>query len=266
MRNFKKWMYLLITVFSISCEKVIQVNINDAEMKYVIEGVITDQPGDCKVFLTRTRKVSETNQFPKISGAIVKVNDNGTDYILAETSPGVYQTNLLNGTPGHQYKLSVSVNSQLFTASCTMQVPVPIDTILISRSPFGQNKLASVFYTDPRGINNGYRFIQYVNGVKDPAIFWDNDEFTDGQRTAVLLENDVNSASDPRAIHSGDMVKIELLSLDDPIYRFWSTLLFGGADGSSFTASPANPVTNIQGGALGYFSAHSVRSMTVIAP
>lgn len=265
MRSFNKWVYIIISLLFISCEKVIEVKIKDAEMKYVIEGVITDQPGECKVLLSRTKKISDNNQVPGISGAVVKVKDNGIEFLLNETSPGVYETNSLNGTPGHQYQLSVTINSDLFTASCTMQAPVPIDTILIGHGPFGQNKFAFVYYTDPRGINNGYRFIQYVNGSRDPAIFWDNDEFTDGQRTAVLLDNEV-SDSDPRSIHTGDTVTVELLSLDDPIYRFWSTLQLGGAGGSSFTASPANPVTNIMGGALGYFSAHSVRKMTVIAP
>ena len=56
-----------------------------------------------------------------------------------------------------------------------------MDTIYISRGPFGQYKFATISYTDPAGINNGYRFIQYVNGVKEPTIFWENDEFTDGQ-------------------------------------------------------------------------------------
>ena len=81
----------------------------------------------------------------------------------------------------------------------------------------------------------------------------------------MLLDNEV-SDSDPRSIHSRDTVTVELQSLDDPIYRFWSTLVFGGASGSSFTASPANPITNITGGALGYFSAHSIRKKTLIAP
>jgi hypothetical protein len=35
-------------------------------------------------------------------------------------------------------------------------------------------------------------------------------------------------------------------------------------DGQS--ASPANPLSNIQGGALGYFSAHTVQRRTVIIP
>lgn len=249
-----------------SCKKVIDIKIRDADTKYVIEGVITEEVGSLKIKLSRTIKFNAINQFPVVTGAIVKLKDNGVEFILNETFPGVYENVFVRGKVGHIYELSVFVGTEIFTASSTMQAPVPIDTILIGRGPFGQHKFASVYYQDPRGVNNGYRFIQYVNGQKEPAIFWDNDEFTDGQRTAVQLDNGIEDDNDPRAINTGDIVMVELLSLDDVIYRFWSTLQMGGADGDSFTASPANPITNIQGGALGYFSAHSIRKMTVISP
>ena len=266
MRSRNIYFFIIAGLGLTSCEKVIEIKIKESDMKYVIEGVITDEPGVCKISLTRTVRFSDPNVFPAVSGASVKVSDNGTEYILSETSPGIYQTNAINGTPGHLYRLTVTVNSEIFTASCNMLPPVPLDTLYIARGPFGSYKFPHIVYTDPAGINNGYRFIQYVNGVKDPAVFWDNDEFTDGQSSALRLDNGISDDNDPRTIHTGDVVTIELLSLDDPIYRFWSTVQFGGAAGSAFTASPANPITNITGGALGYFSAHSVTKRTVIAP
>jgi hypothetical protein len=255
MRGINNLIIACICFGLFSCEKVIEVKIREADQKYVIEGVIADEPGSCKVLLSRTKKIFESNQVTGISGATIKVSDNGVEHMLTETSPGVYESTVLAGIPGHRYDLSVAVNGELFTATCTMQQPVPIDTLIIDRGPFSSTKHVYVYYTDPAGINNGYRFIQYINAVKEPDIFWDNDEFTDGQTTAVRLDNGVNT---------GDTVLVELLSLDEPMYKYWSTLIMGGASGSSFTASPANPVTNITGGALGYFSAHSVRRRTVI--
>lgn len=265
MKSIHILFFIFLATGFFSCEKVIEVKIRDADTKYVIEGEISDDPGVCKVKLTKTKKVNDNNQFPTVTGAVVKVSDNGTEYILTETGPGVYETNRLNGTPGHLYQLSVAVDNKLFTAACTMPQPVPIDTITIMRTPFGDYDIALVFYTDPAGVNNGYRFIEYVNRLKVPTIFWDNDEFTDGQSTVVYLDNDSGDPADPRSINRGDTVMVELLSLDDPIYRFWSSLQIGGADGSGYTASPANPITNIQGGALGYFSAHAIRRKSVIA-
>jgi hypothetical protein len=39
-----------------------------------------------------------------------------------------------------------------------------------------------------------------------------------------------------------------------------------GASGGNNSASPANPVTNIEGGALGYFSVHTIESKTMVVP
>ena len=168
--------------------------------------------------------------------------------------------------PGRRYDLSVTINNLEFTASCTMPQPVVMDTLYVVPGPFGQFRFATVGYTDHAGINNQYRFVQYVNGIKDPAIFWENDEFTDGQKIIVQLDTGVDKKDDPRDIESGDQVTIEMLGLDEAVYKYWYSLQSGGGDGSGNSAAPANPVTNIKGGALGYFSVQTIDRRTVIAP
>jgi hypothetical protein len=51
---------------------------------------------------------------------------------------------------------------------------------------------------------------------------------------------------------------VELWGIDKGVYEYYSTLreILGGAGPS--TASPANPTSNISGGAMGYFSAFTV--------
>jgi hypothetical protein len=218
------------------------------------------------VYISKTNPFYEDNTFPTVSGALVKVKDNGTEVILIESAPGIYQTSLLNGQPGHVYQLSVTINNQVFMASCTMPQPVLLDTLFIAPGPFGQFKFANVSYTDPAGTNNGYRFVQYLNGIKDKRIFWENDEFTDGQNISLLLDTGVDKKDDPRNINTGDEVTIEMQTLDEAVYRYWYSLRSGGGDGTGNSAAPANPLTNISEGALGYFSAHTVNRKKVIAP
>jgi hypothetical protein len=255
-----------VLIFSFSCKKVIELDLRPGEKKYVIEGVITNEPGVCKVYLTETLAFNEDNNFPAVNGATVKVKDNGIEFPLAEVQPGVYSTNMINGTPGHKYDLYVSISNQVFSATCTMPQPVHIDTLYISRGPFGEFQFANVGYTDPAGIDNAYRFVQYVNGVKEPTIFWDNDEFTDGQYFIRVLDASADKKDDPRNIKTGDVVTIEMLGLDDAVYKYWFSLRTGGGDGSANSAAPADPITNIKGGALGYFSAHTLDRRTAIAP
>jgi hypothetical protein len=256
------WMLLSFS----SCEKVIDLELKDSDIKYVVEGVITNEPGVCKVNITKSKPFYEDNQFATVSGAVVKVKDNGQGVSLVESQPGLYQTTAINGTPGHIYELSVSIDNQTFTAACTMPQPVSLDTLYVGPGPFNQFKFATVGYNDPAGKKNNYRFVQYLNGAKDPTIFWENDEFTNGMEMLLLLDTGVDKQDDPRNIESGDEVTVEMLGLDEVIYKYWYSLRTGGGDGSVNSAAPANPVTNIMGGALGYFSTHTIDRRTVIAP
>lgn len=248
-----------------SCQKVIELELNPSEVKYVIEGIVTNEPAFCKVYISKSRLFYEDNQFETVSGAQVRVSDNGQDFLLIETSPGVYETNAINGTLGHQYGLNVQIGNEQFTATCTMPPPVPIDTLYISPGPFGEFKFATIGYTDPPTIGNHYRFVQYLNGVKDPALFREDDEFNNGRKVFRRLDTGVDKKDDPRAIQTGDTVTIEMQSIDEKVYQYWYSLRTGGGQGSGNVAAPSNPISNIQGGALGYFSAHAVVRRWVVA-
>ena len=266
MRFIKQLFFISVLLSFYSCKKVIEIDVKDSDIKYVVEGVITNEPGSCKLLISLSKPFYSDNNFESVSGAIVKIKDNGTEHLLSEASPGVYQNTSIAGIPGHFYQLTVTINNEVFTGACTMPQPVIMDTLYISPGPFGQFKFATITYKDPAGIKNGYRFVQYVNAAKDPMIFWENDEFTDGEKVVLQLDTGVDKKDDPRNINSGDEVTIEMLCLDEAIYKYWYSLRTGGGDGTGNTAAPANPLTNITGGALGYFSAHTINRKMVIAP
>lgn len=257
---------VVICVVGISCNKVVQINVRDSDIKYVVEGVITNEPGVCMVNITRTKGFDERNEFEKISGASVKVYDNNEVFELQETEPGKYRNTVLTGIPGHVYRLEIVTGDQIFTSTSTMPHPVAMDSLYVKAGPFGQFKFATIDYTDPAGYENGYRFVQYVNGVKEPTVFWENDEFTNGQLVTMQLDASADEKDDPRNIKTGDEVTVEMLTIDEPVFRFWYSVKVDGADGNGFSAAPANPITNISGGALGYFSAHTVDRRTVTSP
>src|SRR4051812_10290334 len=191
MKFFIKNKYLLVLLISFTaCEKVIDIKVRESDIQYVVEGVITNEPGTCYVYLSRTQPFNEDNNFEQVSGALVTIKDNVQETRLAEVQPGVYQTTTLTGVPGHQYDLLITINNHVFTATSTMPLPVKLDTLYIAPGPFGQFQFATIAYTDQPGINK-YRFVQYVNRVKDPAIFWGNDEYTDGQKVLLQLDTGV---------------------------------------------------------------------------
>ncbi|MFT3750242.1 MAG: DUF4249 domain-containing protein [Agriterribacter sp.] len=254
----------LVVLFT-SCEKVIDINLNDTEKKYVVEAVVTNEPGSAKVLISRTKNFSDDNQFAGITGAAVTISDdNGNSSILTESSAGVYQSADITGESGKKYTLKVEVDGNVFTAASAMPAKVNMDTLYVADEfIFGEvRKLANVEFNDPPGLGQSYRFILYVNGAKRGGVYIRNDEYTDGNLTNVRLFSGGDD-DDDKGIKTGDMVRVDMLCIDEAVYKYWYSFETGGATGGSNTASPANPVTNIEGGVLGYFSAHTVQTKIV---
>lgn len=258
----------LFVVFS-SCRKVIDVDIKNAEPKYVVEAIVSDSTGETKVLLSTTKNISENNDFPGISGATVTITDNtGIVTAFTETTAGYYETPGFTGEPGKTYSLYVNFNSQTFTASSTMPQKINLDTLFTSNEIlFGETrKLANIAYQDPLGKGHCYRYVQYVNGKKTKPIFANNDDYSDGKYVETklwyLVDEDENKDEE---IKSGDTVRIDMLCIEPAVYKYWFSV-YQSATGNSQSASPANPVTNIKGGALGYFSAQTIQTRSVLVP
>lgn len=270
MARLKKLMVLCTGTFLIllqfSCEKIVDINLNDAARKYVIEGIITNLAGDCKVKITQTVNFSDPNFFTDVKEAIVTIQDNNNlPVVLPQSIAGTYQTGDIYGIPGHTYTLSVTLNGQIFSAISKMPEQVNFDSLYIEDfRGFGDpRKFANVIFNDPPGKGNAYHFIQYKNDMINNGIFVSNDNFSDGRQNNSLLA--YFGTDDENVIKTGDTVTVEMQCIDPPIYKYWFGLQ-ESSTGNSDNASPGNPVTNIKGGALGYFSAHTVQTKTVIVP
>lgn len=254
---------LAVIVLCSSCEKVIDIDYNESEVKYVIEGEVSNIPAAGNtVKISQTKKFEDENTFVGIGGATVTIQvNNDTIYTLPETSVGIYTTTAFTGTPGSVYKLTVSLSGTVFTA--TSQMPsqiVSLDTLTIVDFTFGgsDTKTIQPDYLDPSGLGNSYRFIEYANGVQVKRVFVQNDDLSDGLRiTRPLIDQDGD-------LKTGDVVKVDMLCIDENVYKYWYSL--DQASTGSSMVTPANPVSNINGGALGYFSAHSVTSKTIVIP
>ncbi len=265
--NLHTCLYILIVILIISsCTKVVDINLNEASPKYVIEGNITNQPGNCQIIITQTIGFNQTNNFPGISGAIVTISDdNGIPIKLTDTGNGIYKTTVINGTSGHTYTLQVTIGNKIFTSQSKMPQQVFFDTVYIQDFiGFGNaTKFANVVLLDPPGKGNTYRFIQYKNNIKNNAIFIINDEYSDGKPNTILLA--AFNSTDQQELKSKDKVLVEMHCIDPILYNYWFSLDQNSSGGNSI-ATPGNAISNITGGALGYFSAHTVQTKSVVVP
>lgn len=259
--------FIILALLGTSCRKVISIDLNSASKRLVVEGNITTKAGGCSVLLSQTANFDADNNFPTVSGAVITISDDaGNTTTLPETSPGTYTAPSLVGVIGATYHLKVVVNNETITSQSTIPQQVDFQNLYISEDQiFGTTyKLANVIYTDASDPGHYYQFIQWVNGVKVKQIYTADNELTAGRDQDVKLYLDPNT-DDKDKIKSGDSVRVEMQCLDKAAHQYWFSAQLS-ATGENQNAVPANPVSNLTGNALGYFSAHTSQVRTVKVP
>jgi hypothetical protein len=141
-----------------------------------------------------------------------------------------------------------------------MPALVPFDSLYSENfTAFGGlSKSIIPVYTDPAGVENFYRFIEVVNGRHIDNIYVRNDDRADGLRSTRPLFNDDDD------VKAGDTLVLEMQGIDKGVYTYFNSM--DEASTGSGNSIPANPVNNITGGALGYFSAYTTQTKTIIVP
>jgi hypothetical protein len=247
----------------LSCQKVIDVDLNSSNPEIVIEGSVSDQPGPYLVTISQTVNYDQTNTFPSVNDAIVTLSDDqGNSERLTETSSGTYESSMMIGTSGRTYTLTVLANGMTYSASSTMPLPIIIDSLSQSNLSLGMNnsKTVEVHFQDPAGIKNYYRFVEIKNGVEQKYIFLYDDRMQDG--SAITS----NLSADEDTLRTGDSVLVFLQCVDKGMFDYFRTLQQAIGGGGLQAASPANPVSNFNNGALGYFNAYAVKSKLIVIP
>jgi hypothetical protein len=267
LKNNKLIQLLIVLLFS-ACEKVVIIDVNDANQQIVVQGNVSNDTGAYTVNLNYSTAYYNSNVFPPIAGAHVKINDdNGNSETLVETAQGVYQTSTLQGTPGRRYTLQISTKGTLYTAVSTMPLPVPFYSVSFSLNKNSTDTTYRVYcnFKDSLGLGNYYRiFVHSMNPAHNnqTAFRVISDRVIDGQKVRAGLVVPL--------LYPTDIVKLELQCIDKNTYDFYNTI--AGAQGGSldplqfFASLPANPTNNISNKGLGYFSAYSVITTTMVVP
>lgn len=252
-----------------ACQKVVSIDLNKASPHLVIDGVVTDQPGPYSVTLSLTGNYFEPSlYFPPVSNALVVLTDDqGQRDTLKEATSGTYLSTRLQGVAGRTYSLSVISDGKEYDGSSSMPQKVFIDSLYaIPRTGFGGESGYDIYvmFRDPPALGNCYR----VNARSSSLIPSDS---IDGLRYRLFsdkLTNGNEMAERIRAgrnVNPGDTITVELLSIDKAAYDYYSTLRdILSSDRSATSLSPANPITNLSNGPLGYFAAFTVDAKSIV--
>lgn len=252
-----------------SCQDVIDIDLRDADRKYVIEGNVVQGVDSAVVRVSRTTSFFDTAGPEAITDAEVKLTfPDGTDYVLEHVDGGYYKVMGINATPNATYRLKVQVDGETFTSSAYMPESVAIDSLtfqpvqnFFGPPPQGPPKF-NVFlnFQDPMS-RNYYRAVYKRNGneqdnLGDIQLF--DDQLTNGNYIEIPIFN--------QEYKLGDTAYVALQTMDAEVYTFLETFISAAsADaGSPFSAAPDNPISNIEGGAVGVFAAYSRTEATVV--
>lgn len=276
-----------------ACEKTVTVNIPDVEDKIVVEGYVETGKAPY-VILSRTLDFFGTINLNAIVqntvlGATVVVNDGFTSDTLEQLPGfGVYFSQLLVGTPGRNYNLTIFAEGETLTATTFLPPPIPLDSVWWKvdgqRDSLG---FAWAHLTDPDTIGNNYRwFAQRINrytygpnaGQQKDSIFIAplgsvfEDKFINGKSFDFNAargrlrnsnkEDDLNEES--FLFKRGDTIVVKFTTIDRAHFEFWrSEETQVSNNGNPFGS--ITPITgNITGG-LGIWGAYSTTFDTIYA-
>lgn len=259
----KYYIFILALLVLTSCEKVIQVDLNDSNPQYVIESILDAGTHDFKVKITQTTSFFDPKTPKRIENASVKLyEDEKNVHTLTYVNDGIYELKDFTSYAEKNYRLNVIVDGKEFNASLKMPKKVPIESIDFEyiEGEDGLSHQVKVSFNDPPNEKNYYELNSYQSriGLASRVGYTTSDFGYDGQLITETLDG---------GYFSGDTILIELRSIDVHYFEYFETLDNAIGDGGGpGGAAPANPTTNWSNGALGYFGSGNSDIKTAVVP
>lgn len=260
MKNIKYIALLFLSILCFSCEEVVDVDLNTAPPRLVIDASIdwikgTDGASQ-KIKLTTTTGYFQ-NIIPVVSNATVFVtNSSNTVFTFTETAgTGEYFCSDFQPVIGETYVLTVVHAGETYTATEKMAaVPDITRTEQNNNGGFSGDDIEVKFYYNDNGSEDNF-YLNKFETSRLPYPDYDvlDDEFFQGNEMFGIFSHE--------DFKPGDQLKISLLGISQRYYNYMFILIgiTEGAGGGPFQTTPANVrgnivnQTNSGNYALGYF-------------
>ncbi len=269
--------YLLFASAALmACEETVQLDPRQTPSKIVIEGLVTNVAGRQYVKVSRTTGFYQPGPTPRVTNADVHVVDDLGNMVMFAHNPNqhpdssgyYFPSSPFTGQIGRVYTVSVDVNGEIYTASDKMTHTLQIDSLLVQKDlstsdhdqDLGRIYQVLVYGKEPGDSKDFY----LVNVYRNDTIVYN------AKRGAFILDDqavteEINGVPAPANFRLNDHAMVECLSLSREAYVFYNGMsrLTTGS-GGMFDSPPANPVTNLSNGAMGFFQASAVVSSKIV--
>lgn len=255
-----QYIVLFVLLSIVSCQDVIEVKLDTAEPKLVIDASLSwvkGTNGSSQFIKLSLTAPYFDDTIPPATGALVTVTDsnNNTFDFLEQENSGVYINENFIPEMGGIYNLTIIYDNETYVGTETLMPVAPIDFVEQKNDGgfSGEEIEIKAYYTDPAGIKNFYLFEFIVISDNSLSLEVYDDEFTDGNQIFAFYSNE--------DLKPGDELFIRNSGISERTYEFTNLLLeqTNENDGSPFEAQPAtvrgNCVnqTNPENYPLGYF-------------
>ncbi len=279
----KIYFIVLILLGFYSCTDQIDVELESAGARLVVEGAVTTDSVRHRVLLSVTSDYFSNKPPAGLSGATVELSFGEVTLLLGESEqePGLYETpDAFRGIPGTSYQLDISdvdigKDGQFkeYRAITTMPVGSELHSIELMHysTPVLAGYVVFMYANHPPGQSDwfGFRLIKNGELLTDSLSKYrvmTDDLFDDGYFPGLPVG--FMSDDDPRqALHPGDTVTLELNCIEQTYFDFISgAQLEIAGNYPLFSGPPANIPSNISNGAFGIFTAYQVLRTSVVLP
>ena len=258
--------YLALTLLGLitfaSCQKSIDIDLNEANPVVVIEANYTAEDSTVRVLITETSNYFSGDEEPTIDNGVVTItNQAGVSEQVPFISEGLYTLENYIPEYGTTYTMTVLANGVTYTATCDMLPLIDQQSLLFDSIPPGpfsseggygvalvyQDPAAEGDFTSAHITRNGKR----LKKLNDITL--NNDQLTNGNLVIRPLF--------VKIFDLGDTVEVEMRTIDEKIHDYYQELI-SLTDPNS--AAPSNPDYQWENRALGFFSAYPSSRQTVI--
>lgn len=262
----KKIIYIILLSLSFTaCEDVIDLELNSAEPRLVIDASLNWFKGtDGKdQFIKLTLSAPFYNlEVPPANGAIVTVTDtnNNTFSFIEEGDTGIYRNSVFIPEINGVYTLTINYKDEIYRGTEQLMEVAEIDRVEQKNDGgFSRDEIElKAFYNDPAGFGNYYLFEFDMLETNSVSLEVYDDEFTDGNEIfAFYTDEDIETGTEISVYNNG---------ISERYYEYMVVLLQQTDDegGDPFETQPAtvrgNCVneTNPENYPFGYFRASEV--------
>lgn len=246
MKIFNKFLILVLGLFFIACEDVIEVDLNTATPKLVIDASIDwvkNTNGNEQKIVLSTTTGYYSSEFPTVSGADITVtNTTGLVFNFIETS-GIGEYLCINFVPviGDTYTLNIVLNGETYIASETLIATSDIENNIDQNDTggFGGDEIEiTYYYQDDDAQENYYLFGITTSNIIFPQYSVEDDENSQGNLTPMFYSHE-------DLAHEDDL-NIKIYGISRRYYEYFNKLLLAsGNDDRPFPATPTAVLGNI---------------------